>query len=109
MKNFLIFSIFICILCAPKSKKKNNKKNKNSNPRPKPVRKNEDKSKNGTENLNILSVAYELTYDKRSVLKVVLKSIDDIEFDLKFSALLKSVEEEKEYKLSCENISITDI
>ena len=110
MKNFLIlFSIFICILCAPKSKKKNNKKNKNSNPRPKPVRKNEDKLKNGTENLNILSVAYELTYDKRSVLKVVLKSIDDIEFDLKFSALLKSVEEEKEYKLSCENISITDI
>ena len=106
MKYFLIlFLIFIYTLCAPKNKKKIPKKKKN----PKPVRKIEEKSKSTIENYNILSVAYELTYDERSVLKVVLKSIDDIESDLIFSALLKSVEEQKEYKLLCENISITDI
>ena len=102
---FILFLIFIYTLCAPKNKKKIPKKKKN----PKPMRKIEEKSKSTIENYNILSVAYELTYDERSVLKVVLKSIDDIESDLTFSALLKSVEEQKEYKLLCENISITDI
>ena len=61
------------------------------------------------ENINILTISYELTYDKDSALKVILKTIDDLEHETKFDALLKTVEEKKEYKLKCENISITVI
>ena len=61
------------------------------------------------ENINILTISYELTYDKDSFLKVILKTIDDLEHETKFDALLKTVEEKKEYKLKCENISITVI
>ena len=61
------------------------------------------------ENINILSIAYELTYNETSVLKAILKTIDDLEMDVTFDALLKTESGKKNYKLSCQNTSITVI
>ena len=104
MRNILLLiTIFISITCKVKYKKKKNVKKK--------IRNVEDKFKmvKDPENINILTISYELTYDKDSALKVILKTIDDLEHETKFDALLKTVEEKKEYKLKCENISITVI
>ena len=75
------------------------------------VRKVEDKFKvsQDPENINILTISYELTYEKEFALKVVLKTIDDLEHDTQFDALLKTVEEGKEYNLKCKNISVSII
>ena len=56
------------------------------------------------ENINILSVAYELTYDANSVIKVVLKCLDDLEHSISFFALLRVEDSAKSYKLKCSNI-----
>ena len=104
MRNILLLiTIFISITCKVKYKKKKIVKKK--------IRNVEDKLKmvKDPENINILTISYELTYDKDSFLKVILKTIDDLEHETKFDALLKTVEEKKEYKLKCENISITVI
>ena len=104
MRNILLLiTIFISITCKVKYKKKKIVKKK--------IRNVEDKFKmvKDPENINILTISYELTYDKDSALKVILKTIDDLEHETKFDALLKTVEEKKEYKLKCENISITVI
>ena len=95
----LISIIIIAILC------KGNKRNKTE------IRSVEDTFKiaEDPENINILSIAYELTYDEKSVLKVVLKSIDDLDHDFSFSALLKTEEQKREYRLRCSNTSINII
>ena len=95
----LLISIIVSIIC------KRNKRNKTE------IRSAEDTFKiaQDPENINILSIAYELTYDEKSVLKVVLKSIDDLEHDFSFSALLKTEEEKREYRLKCSNTSINII
>ena len=107
MRIFLVLlSIFISISYS--HKKKTNKYEKEKYEEPK-VRNLDEKPKTDIENINILTVAYELTYDENSVLKVRLKSIDDLEHDISFNALLKSVEGKKEYNLKCDNISDTEI
>ena len=52
-------------------------------------------------NINIESISYELTYNNYSVVKVVIKTYDEIENDVQFKAYLKSDEENKEYVLNC--------
>ena len=54
-------------------------------------------------NINIESINYELTYNNYSVVKVVIKTYDEIENDLNFTGYLKSEDEHKEYKLHCTN------
>ena len=99
---FILLSFFISEISSQGPKKP---KSKN-----KPINKIDDNSiRQDPENINILSIAYELTYLSNSVLKVVLKSIDDLEHDFKFDALLKSEIGKKDYKLRCQNVSITDI
>ena len=110
MKFFLIlFSIFISISCVGKKRKKNSIKAKKN---PKYELRNmqpfdDSNYRRDIENINILSVSYELTYDKNSVLKVILKSIDDLEHDLNFTAVLRSEKGKKDYKLNCTNVSDT--
>ena len=53
------------------------------------------------DNINIESISYELTYSNHSVVKVVIKTYDEIESDISFIAYLKSNMEQKEYKLNC--------
>jgi len=53
-------------------------------------------------NINIESISYELTYNNYSVIKVVIKTFDEITNEISFNGYLKS-EEGKEYKLDCSN------
>lgn len=53
-------------------------------------------------NINIESISYELTYNNYSVVKVVIKTFDEINYELSFIGYLKS-EEGKEYRLNCSN------
>lgn len=52
-------------------------------------------------NINVQSIFYELTYNNYSVIKVTIKTYDEFESDISFTAYLKSVDEEKDYKLNC--------
>ena len=52
-------------------------------------------------NINIESISYELTYNNYSVVKVVVKTYDQIEIDFSFIAYLRAKEQEKDYKLNC--------
>jgi len=54
-------------------------------------------------NINIESISYELSYTDHSVIKVVIKTYDEIEADISFIAYLKSENEKKEYLLNCSN------
>ena len=87
----LFFSIFTFIDCE--------KKSKNSK-----MRHMED-----YENIDVLSVAYELTYKKNSVLKAIIKTINDLEKEAKFTAFLRSEKGQKQYKLKCHNTSASTI
>ena len=53
------------------------------------------------DNINIESISYELTYNNYSVVKVVIKTYDEINSDITFTGYLKSQVEQKEYKLNC--------
>ena len=52
-------------------------------------------------NINIESISYELTYNNYSVVKVSIKTYDQIQEGISFTGYLKSVDEQKEYKLNC--------
>ena len=54
-----------------------------------------------SDNINIESITYELTYNNYSVVKVVIKTYDEIVSDISFIAYLKSDDEKKEYTLNC--------
>ena len=54
-------------------------------------------------NINIETISYELTYNNYSVVKVVIKTNEEIEADISFIAYLKSEGENKEYRLNCSN------
>ena len=74
----------------------------------------EDKSKSSDtmkdrfpkDNFDTLSVAYELTYDNSSVVKAIIRTVNDMDTEIKFNARLKSEFGKKEYKLRCHNISL---
>ena len=53
------------------------------------------------DNINIESISYELTYNNYSVVKVIIKTYDEINDDITFIGYLKSQVEQKEYKLNC--------
>ena len=62
------------------------------------------------ENIDVLTIAYELTYNTSSVLKVIIKTVNDLEgADISFNAFLLSDKEEKQYKIHCQNTSETII
>jgi len=97
MKIFLfLFYILTYIICAKKGKGKGKKPEKK-------IRRNEEK----LENIDVLSISYELTYDDKSVLKAIIKTINDLESDVKFTAYLRADKDKKDYKLKCQNTSET--
>ena len=53
------------------------------------------------DNINIETISYELTYNNYSVVKVTIKTYDELEGDVSFHAYLKTYVEGKEYKLNC--------
>jgi hypothetical protein len=54
--------------------------------------------------IDLLSIAYELTYDNSSVVKTIIRTVNEIEHEIKFNARLRS-ESGKDYRLSCHNSS----
>ena len=63
-----------------------------------------DLSKDETENsnnINIESISYELTYNNYSVVKVTIKTYDEFGQDVSFIGYLKSKEGKKEYIMRC--------
>ena len=59
--------------------------------------------KSYSKNINIESISYELTYNNYSVVKVTIKTYDELETDISFTAYLKSHESEKSYTLNCKS------
>ena len=55
------------------------------------------------DNIDIISISYELVYNNASVVKVIVKTYNEILEDINFSAFLKSEEEGKQYLLNCTN------
>ena len=60
-------------------------------------------------NINTETIQYGLSYDEFSVVKVLIKTCDPINNDIKFVAFLKSEYEKKEYVLQCSNKEMTVI
>ena len=60
-----------------------------------------DENSANPNNINIESISYELTYNNYSVIKVTIKTYDELENDVSFIAYLKSYEGGKEYILNC--------
>lgn len=56
-------------------------------------------------NIDYLAITYELTYDNSSVLKALIRTVNDIETNIEFNARLISEKGKKEYKLNCYNTS----
>jgi glycerophosphoryl diester phosphodiesterase len=56
-------------------------------------------------NIDYLAITYELTYDNSSVLKAIIRTVNDIETKIEFNARLISQKGKNEYKLNCYNTS----
>ena len=59
------------------------------------------KCEDDSDNINIESITYELTYNNYSVVKVIIKTYDSLESDVSFKAYLFAEEDDKEYVLNC--------
>ena len=65
------------------------------------IKNDEDVNYGSPGNINIESISYELTYNNYSVVKVTIKTYDELETDISFIAYLKSHVEQKTFKLNC--------
>ncbi len=54
-------------------------------------------------NINIVSISYELVYSNTSIVKVIIKTYEEIVNDINFIAYLKSEGKEKSFLLNCSN------
>ena len=61
-------------------------------------------SANAPKDIDLLSIAYELKYDNSSVVKTIIRVVNEIEHEIKFNARLRG-ESGKDYRLSCHNSS----
>ena len=59
--------------------------------------------------IDVLQIAYELAYNESYALKVLIKTINDLDVPVSFPAKFKSLKSNDEYKLSCVNVTPTDI
>ena len=64
---------------------------------------------NDPHHIYITSISYELTYNDYSVVKVIIKTFNEIMNDIKFQAFLKSEEDDKKYILHCKNTFLDTI
>ena len=69
----------------------------------KPSKSNIDNT-NPPKDIDLLSIAYELTYDNSSVVKAIIRTVNEIKHEIKLNARLRS-ESGKDYRLSCHNSS----
>ena len=66
---------------------------------------NKNRILNNINNINISSISYELLYRQNIFLKIKLKVIDKIPYNISFIAFIKSEDELNEYTIDCSNKS----
>ena len=59
--------------------------------------------------LSIVSISYELSYDDSSIVKVLINTYYELGRNIKFKAFLKTEDESKEYSLECSNEFVDSI
>lgn len=59
--------------------------------------------------IDVLQIAYELAYNESYAIKVLIKTINDLDVPVSFPAKFKALKSNDEYKLSCVNVTPTDI
>ena len=59
--------------------------------------------------IDVLQISYELAYKESYALKVIIKTINDLDVSVSFQAKLKSVKSKTEFNLNCHNVSVTEI
>ena len=68
------------------------------------IENNNDIYSNDPNFIHITSISYELTYNDYSIIKVIIKTYNEIMYDINFDAYLKSEKEEKKYILHCKKL-----
>ena len=59
--------------------------------------------------IDVLQISYELTYEESHSLKVIIKTINDLDYPVSFPAKLKAFKSNDEFNLNCHNVSVTEI
>ena len=59
--------------------------------------------------IDVLQISYELTYEESHSLKVIIKTINDLDFPVSFPAKLKALKSNEDFNLKCQNVSVTEI
>jgi len=98
MKIFLYLLILLCIFISTNSNDYDDLENYQRYGNPE-----EDN------HLNIVSISYELSYDEFSVVRVILKTYNDLSYNVNFKAFLKTDDELHEHELECTNEFIDSI
>ena len=66
-------------------------------------------NRGNTNDLSVVSISYELSYDDSSVVKVLIKTYYELAKNIKFKAFLKTEDESQKYPLECTNEFIDSI
>ena len=59
--------------------------------------------------IDVLQISYELAYEESHAIRVIIKTINDLDVSVSFPAKFKAYGSKKEYNLNCQNVSVTDI
>ena len=59
--------------------------------------------------IDVLQIAYELAYEESYTVKVLIKTINDLDYPVTFPAKLKALNSNDQYNLNCSNYTSTDI
>ena len=66
-------------------------------------------NRGNTNDLSVVSISYELSYDDSSVVKVLIKTYYELAKNIKFKAFLKTEDESQKYPLECTNEFVDSI
>ena len=66
-------------------------------------------NRGNTNDLSVVSISYELSYDDSSVVKVLIKTYYELAKNIKFKAFLKIEDESQKYPLECTNEFVDSI
>ena len=66
-------------------------------------------NRGNTNDLSVVSISYELSYDDSSVVKILIKTYYELAKNIKFKAFLKTEDESQKYPLECTNEFIDSI
>ena len=97
MKINLLILLLISIIKIKSGEKDNENENYDDNPE----NTNYEEYNTNSNNINIVSISYELVYDEYSLIRVIIKALELIDYDISFNAYLISEEDKQKYILNC--------